>query len=241
VEGPLTYPPDILDDSLPVAGLPRRRGAVGYRHGVVERRTQAERRAESRERLIKAAIRLLATRGYARTSLVEIGREAGLSRGLVSHHFGSKEACMRAVVEQIRKDVGRRAAKLGVGGADAVDRLLDVYFDGVRRHEPNARAMYVILIEGLTATPGLRPAVAETNEISRSFIAGLISEIAELPHEDAGPSTEIESIAVVIEAILRGVALQWLADPDNVDMDAAAATAKAMIHAAVSAHQLARR
>jgi AcrR family transcriptional regulator len=244
VEGPLTYRPDVLDDSLPgvrptsdtdPAGLP-----VGYRHGVAERRTQAERRAESRERLIKAAIRLLATRGYAHTSLVEIGREAGLSRGLVSHHFGSKEACMRAVVEHIRKDVGRRATKLGIGGPDAVDRLLDVYFNGVRSHEPNARAMYVILIEGLTSTPGLRPAVAETNEISRSFIADLIAELVE-PHEDAGPRTEIESIAVLVEAILRGVALQWLADPDNVDMDAAAVTAKAMIHGAVSALQLARR
>lgn len=61
---------------------------------MTERRTQAQRRAESRVRLIQAAIRLLGSHGYAGTSLVEIGKAAGLSRGLVSHHFGSrKRAC----------------------------------------------------------------------------------------------------------------------------------------------------
>ncbi|MFF7476938.1 TetR family transcriptional regulator [Streptomyces sp. NPDC008092] len=213
----------------------------GYDVPVVERRTQAERRAESRDRLIKAAIRLLAERGYAHASLVEIGRAAGFSRGLVNHHFGSKEACMRAVVEHIRNTAGLRTQKLGGRGADAIAALIDSYFDTlVDPANVNAQAMYVILVEGLTATPGLRAAVAETNALTRSFIAGHVAEMFDVPVDRGDGDPEVRAIATVIEGILRGVAVQWLADPDNVDLDAVKTTTKLMINSAVSSLELRR-
>ncbi|XVV38316.1 TetR/AcrR family transcriptional regulator [Streptomyces sp. CA-100214] len=202
---------------------------------MVHQRTQAERREDSRQRLIQAAIVLLAERGYAHTSLVEIGRAAGLSRGLVSHHFGSKEACMRAVVESIRKSVREKHAKVLDSGSNAIDSLLDVYFAGARSGEPNGRAMHAILIEGLTSTPGLQPAVAETNAISRGFIADLIAQAMDAPPVDPAEDEAIQSVAVVVEGILRGVALQWHADPEHVDLDTAAAWAKVMIRGALAA------
>lgn len=55
------------------------------------RRTQAERVAESDHRLMEAAIRLVARVGYTHTTLESIGVEAGYSRGLVQHRFGSKD------------------------------------------------------------------------------------------------------------------------------------------------------
>jgi len=211
-----------------------------YPRGVVERRTQAERRAESRERLINAAVQLLAERGYANTSLVEIGRAAGLSRGLVSHHFGSKEACMQAVVGHLRVAMDDRIASLGGHGADAVDAILDVYFDGVRRGDHGIRAMYVILIEGLTATPGLRAAVAETNAITRRFIAERVAEMLDHPVPEPEDVPQVWATATLIEGILRGVALQWFADPDNLHLDTIKVTAKAMVRSAVASFELSR-
>ena len=192
---------------------------------MTERRTQAERRAESRQRLIDAAIQLLGERGYARTSLVEIGKAAGLSRGLVSHHFGSKEACMQAVVAAIRTSARAQLRTADVHGVAALDRLFDVYFGGVRDHDANARAMYVILVEGLTATPGLRPAVAETNALTRASIAEAVRAAAAAD----GPAIDAEAAAVLIEGILRGVALQYLAAPDAVDLDGAVTLAKRLV------------
>ncbi|MWA01595.1 TetR family transcriptional regulator [Actinomadura sp. LD22] len=206
-----------------------------YSKTVLERRTQAERRDESRKRLILAAMRLLGERGYARTSLVEIGREAGLSRGLVSHYFGSKEACMRAVVEYIRTQTRQRTSDLGGHGEDAVDVILDVYFDQVRAGHVEAKAMYVVLIEGLTATPGLRPAVADTNALTRTFLAECVAEMVDPRIPDPATHPQVMAIATLIEGILRGVALQWMADPDNVDLDAAKNTAKMMVRSAVTA------
>lgn len=65
-----------------------------------KRRSQAERSAESRGRLIAAAIKCLHERGYARTSTIAVAEAAGLSRGAVLHHFGAKFDLIRAVVDE---------------------------------------------------------------------------------------------------------------------------------------------
>jgi AcrR family transcriptional regulator len=66
-----------------------------------QRRTQQERRSESDRRMIEAAIELFASRGYTKTTLVQIGQAAGCTGTLVSNRFGSKEGILRAVLAHI--------------------------------------------------------------------------------------------------------------------------------------------
>ncbi|MDQ1697454.1 MAG: hypothetical protein QOJ03_2807 [Frankiaceae bacterium] len=61
-----------------------------------ERRTQAERRATSRAKLVDATLACLAERGYAGASLPEIVRRAGLSNGGLWRHFPSKADLLAA-------------------------------------------------------------------------------------------------------------------------------------------------
>lgn len=61
-----------------------------------KRRTQAERREEAEGKLLRAAIELLATRGYDGFTLAEVGKAAGYSRGLPAHYFGCKEELLAA-------------------------------------------------------------------------------------------------------------------------------------------------
>lgn len=196
---------------------------------MTERRTQAERTADSRARLINAAIELLAANGYARTSLVEIGKRAGTSRGLVTHHFGSKEACMHAVVRHIREVVAERILDTGLKGVAGIESAIDVYFEMLTSGQAESRAMFVIQIEGLTSTPGLRPSVAETNAWVRTTLASVLTAT----DDGAGPSdadlAAVTPLIVVVEGMLRGVAVQWMADPEAVELDSAVTTLKTMV------------
>jgi AcrR family transcriptional regulator len=202
---------------------------------VQERRTQVERTAESRRRLVDAAIALLAQRGYAGTTLLEIGRTAGLSRGLVTHHFGTKEACMEAVVVAIRERLSTviASATQDVRGLDAIDTLIDVYFTQLRGADAGARAMYTILTEAVTAAPGLRTATARNNEVFRRTITSRIMEAAA-----AGgtvPDVAPEVSAVLVEGLVRGVATQWLIAPEDVDLDVVVAELKRVVRRALVA------
>lgn len=78
-------------------------------------RTQAERRAATRRRLLDAAAEVLVTQGYARASVQAVVTQAGLSQGALFGNFPSRLALMRATAD----DVG--------------DRLISAYADAFRR------------------------------------------------------------------------------------------------------------
>ena len=76
-----------------------------------ERRTQAERAADTRETLIAAARALFANPGFAEVALETIVREAGVTRGALYHHFADKTELFAAVFEQVEGEMAARMAE----------------------------------------------------------------------------------------------------------------------------------
>ncbi len=62
-----------------------------------KRKTQAERRAETRQQVLDSACRLFGKNGYNNTSLEEIASDCGLTTRPVYHYFGNKLALFQAV------------------------------------------------------------------------------------------------------------------------------------------------
>ncbi|MBL7518021.1 TetR family transcriptional regulator [Frankia sp. CNm7] len=185
---------------------------------------------------MRAAIRLLAERGYTGTTLAEIGREAGLSRGLVTHHFGGKDACIRAAIEEIRTAAHRALytdADPALRGLAKVDFLIGAYIDSARAGHPYTRAYYVVMADSISEAPELRDVVAHANEVFRDQIRELLQEAVDLG--EAPPEADLRAHAVLLEGLLRGVCLQWYVDPAGVDLDAAAEAAKSLIRSSLRA------
>ncbi|HEY7591691.1 MAG TPA: TetR/AcrR family transcriptional regulator [Actinophytocola sp.] len=72
----------------------------------VRHRTQAERSERTRELLLDATISCLVELGYARTTVHEICRRAGLSRGAQQHHFTTKAELMTSALEHLFRRLG---------------------------------------------------------------------------------------------------------------------------------------
>jgi AcrR family transcriptional regulator len=68
--------------------------------GHAERRTQAQRRRESADRLLAAGVELIAEQGFARTTLAQIGERAGYSRETVRLRHGSKLALLETALRR---------------------------------------------------------------------------------------------------------------------------------------------
>lgn len=60
-----------------------------------------ERRRRSRERLLQAAVELVAERGYEATTLAGIADRAGSARGLVSYYFPGKRQLLQSAVHRL--------------------------------------------------------------------------------------------------------------------------------------------
>lgn len=69
--------------------------------GVITHRTQAERSERTRAQLFEATIECLLDLGYAGTSLNEICKRAGLTRGAQQHHFATKAEMMAHALEYL--------------------------------------------------------------------------------------------------------------------------------------------
>lgn len=201
---------------------------------TVTRRTQQERREETRRRLLDAATRLFGTRGYSGTTLIEIGREAGLSHGLVTYHFGTKKDCIKAVLEDIREATVRRNAKRQSGqrGLDSLDRLCELYLRGTVGDRPGARAIYVAIAESISATPELKELTAENDRVFRRAIARTLTEAVE--DGEIAEDVDVATQAILIVGLLRGVVQQRMVDTGAVRLDTIVPTAIAMIRASLS-------
>jgi AcrR family transcriptional regulator len=89
-------------------------------------RTNAERSALTKERLVAIARRQFAERGYDGTSLEYILPDAGLTKGALYHHFGDKKGRFREVVIAVQSEVAANAREAGSRKSDPVEALLAV-------------------------------------------------------------------------------------------------------------------
>ncbi len=89
---------------------------------VDNRRTQAERAAETREALIVAARPLFAEHGFSEVALETIVRAAGVTRGALYHHFADKTELFAAVFEHVEGEVAARMGE-AIAAAGQTDPL----------------------------------------------------------------------------------------------------------------------
>jgi len=98
------------------------------------RRTNADRSAAMRDRLLTAARTLFADQGYAETSTPEIVRAADVTRGALYHHFPDKAALFAAVVTAEAAAVAAEIEARAGAAATPVAALLagaEAYFDAM--------------------------------------------------------------------------------------------------------------
>src|SRR5437879_5256464 len=109
-----------------------------------ERRSQAERRDEAEQRLLNAAIRLVAEQGLEPITLADVGEAAGYSRGLPAHYFGNKAGLIVALARHLIDGFSRAVDRSGDPGR-GLARLLGTvsfYIDSVVKDPVRSRALF---------------------------------------------------------------------------------------------------
>lgn len=172
------------------------------------RRTQEQRRAETERRVVDAAMALIAHSGSRAVTLAEVGEAAGYSRGIVYHHFGSRERLLEAVVDEAQRfDVPTYQGD----GLDHLVRIVEAYLRNVVRRTPSARAFLQLWGEAIAADPVLAPLFARRDADFRQLLANVVRQgVADgSVRPDANPA----AAAVLIVALVRGTGLQLIAQP----------------------------
>ncbi len=169
------------------------------------RLTQDEKTAETRRRLLDAAIVCLIDRGYANTTTSEIAERAGLSRGAQLYHFPKKEELLTCAVEHLfslmfgeMKEKVSRLTSESDRRAMAIDLLWEI---------ANGRLMtaWLELVVASRTDSYLRDSVSGVNDRMAAFIDQSFKEL--FPRPDAA-SSDYELIPHIVVLILEGMALE---------------------------------
>jgi AcrR family transcriptional regulator len=150
----------------------------------MRRQTQAERRATTRARLLRAARQTFARHGYHATSVDRVSEAAGLTKGAVYDHFGSKAGLFLALLDE---HFGARIEQAQRGGDQRPSRAM-----------PFDRDFALLFLEFVCA--------AGRDARLRRRLAKQLAELRALSAEQLGDAR----LAAVVGAAANGASIEAL-------------------------------
>jgi AcrR family transcriptional regulator len=179
-----------------------------------KRRTQTERREETRERVLAAAARVFAQRGFDATSLEAIADQAGFSRGAVYYNFADKEELFLELLDRRCAERAQDLRDVFAGDADDIDatsrqaQVAAQHAFHAMTGDPEWRALYLGFLAHAARDATFRRRFATRNAEMRGALEEVVVDRTR-PVADALGMTP-EQLAVVIDALGVGLWAQHM-------------------------------
>ncbi|MGW5876905.1 TetR/AcrR family transcriptional regulator [Nocardiopsis terrae] len=180
------------------------------------------RRVNRREQILRTAADAFAAQGFNNTSLADIAAMLDITPAGVLHHFGSKTDLLTAVLEL------RDSNDPAPSGSGMLDHLVTTAERNAAR--PGTTQLYAVLsAESATAGHPAQEWFRERYTVLRQEVEEAVLDRIGPEHREAarapGPSghSPARSAAAAVLATMDGLQVQWLLDPEAVDMAAVTA------------------
>ncbi len=143
----------------------------------------------NREALLAGAKQCLIERGWARTTVRDIAAAAGVNHAAIGYHFGSRDALLTQALVLAVDELGAELAHRGP--ADSPEQRWQALIDTFTTH----RSLWVAQLEAIVQaerSPEIREYLAQGQREARAGLGGSVPL-----------------------ALLTGLMLQWLVDPEH--------------------------
>lgn len=169
------------------------------------------------EQILEVAFDLFASNGVRQTTIAAVADGVGLSEAGVLHHFTSKEELLLAVLHRADASFPDAEAFMAAPGG-GIGSLRRIYANAeVLVENPLlCRLRIVVGNEALASDGPARQYVKERlDNIRRSFSMMLREGVR---RGEFRPDIDVHRFATEIVAFMEGIQVQWLLDPEGVDI-----------------------
>ena len=167
-----------------------------------------------RKLLIDATMRSIAKFGYAGTTIETICSEAKVSRGLINHHFGSKEELIRQSYKALRDEwLAQTHGSLLASYAEPEDKLKAMI--RVSFGPTMFKTEYLGIWAGFWSAIGKSPALRKLNRELFEKDRVAYQEIFEAIAKRRGKKIDSRRAALSVIALIDGFWLEWCLDPKS--------------------------
>ena len=181
-------------------------------------------KAQSRQRLIEAAATAIQRHGIHGTTIGEIQKLSGLSRGMIALHFQGKENLLLAVAEDLCAGyVTHMAQAIDAAGPDPQARLLALFQADLDPKILNARdvAIWFSFRAEMHANPAFRAHIGTRSGGFSDLVQGVCAELLPAtPH----PQNAAQLAAHALVSLMEGLWTDFHLNPEGFDRDAALQT-----------------
>jgi AcrR family transcriptional regulator len=204
---------------------PARKKPAHAKPAVGKRERAKPARPRNREQTINdildAAEILLDRKGPDGFGLAELGRDAGVSFGLIHHYFGGKEGLLRAVLRRTMRELGREIRRIQEAGQfwEQSAPAVVVVFDTYLRKPGFARLMAWGLLKGLLNVEEVSLEVQRDREALDTMVDRLRDGMPGASRIDAAALTTLLTSAVLGFNLLRPLLVQtrgWNSRSDEI-------------------------
>lgn len=177
-------------------------------------RARQERGVRTEEAILKATVQLLATRGIQGTSLDVLAEQVGVSKSSILWHFGSKEELLLRVAERVFDEVAHGPVEKILARPTLAERSAATweFFIHTLRERPELRRLIPYLVFESAERPELRARLQQLYRSTRELFERGLEGVVPDAHER-------RRLAIFSVATFDGIFLQWMLDPDTIDLD----------------------
>jgi AcrR family transcriptional regulator len=172
---------------------------------------------DRRDAILVAANEVFATRGFRGASLATIAKRVGMSEPGLLHHFASKEELLLELLKLRDQHDDERIAEARAAHA----HVLDVVLELCRQNEERPGIVRLFTILAAESVDDDHPAHAWFLARYGDRRSVLVDRLANAQREGTvDADLDPDAVASQILAMFDGLQLQWLLDPEAVDMTA---------------------
>lgn len=159
-----------------------------------------------REQILQCAVRLFGERPFSAVSTAELAEQAGVTRGLIHHYFGTKRGLYLEVVRSmlVLTDLDGRVSATGSVRV-RVERSVDWFLDAVAAHGKTFVA--VTAAGGIGDDPEVERMLSEADDITAQKVLDTLG-LASTPSANARERAVIRAY----ENLVRGAVREWVRD-----------------------------
>lgn len=169
-------------------------------------------RHQSMERIAGAALQLFGERGYQSTSIAQIAREAGVSKGLLYNYFENKESLLHFIILHA-VEVGEEVLAKALSGHDSPQAQLRAFTEGtldMLQQDPAYWRLLTALAFQQETLAGIMPQLIEKQGAAMAKIIAVFEQLGVNNPEDE---------AMYYGAVMDGIALQFVQMPNGYPLD----------------------
>ena len=170
----------------------------------------------TRERLLAAAARCFAQKGYSSCSVADIAAEAGVSQGALYTHFRNKEDLFTTMIQEEHGQGAHKAREASLAGG-FLDGIINILSECIRDVGfPVDHRLWTEILAVAARVESVRDAFLASDRVMRERFVELLRKAAEAGEID--PALDFEAVAIWLYALVDGL-IARTADDRNFDVN----------------------